>query len=164
MLTSSRDIKKKLEREGWVLVRVRGSHHVFRSSAKGATIVLPQPKKDWELARRVPSIGRRAGAWTRHAMSQYVAIIEDVGPDKAIGVWFPDLPGCFSAGDTLEQALGNAPQAIALYAESLEQEGKPLPRPRRLSVLKSDPTFLSDLKGNMVALISVSEPMPTAAE
>ena len=97
-------------------------------------------------------------------MSQYVAIIEDSGPDKAIGVWFPDLPGCFSAGDTLEQALANAPQAIALYAESLEEAGKPLPQPRRLSVLKSDPTFLSDLKGNMIALIPVPEVMPSAAE
>ena len=97
-------------------------------------------------------------------MFQYVAIIEDAGPDKAIGVWFPDLPGCFSGGDTLEEALANAPEAIALYAESLEEQGKPLPQPRRLSVLKSDPTFVSDVEGNMVALISVRESMPSAAE
>ena len=38
-------------------------------------------------------------------MSHYVAIIEDAGPDKAVGVWFPDLPGCFSAGDTLDEAI-----------------------------------------------------------
>ena len=43
-------------------------------------------------------------------MSHYVAIIEDAGPDKAIGVWFPDLPGCFSAGDTLDEAIQNAPE------------------------------------------------------
>jgi predicted RNase H-like HicB family nuclease len=97
-------------------------------------------------------------------MSQYIAIIDNVGPDKAIGVWFPDLLGCFSGGDTLEQAIANAPEAIALYAASLKEAGRPLPRPRRLSVLKSDPTFLSDLEGNMVALISVSEPVPSAAE
>ena len=58
-------------------------------------------------------------------MSQYVAIIEDAGPDKAIGVWFPDLPGCFSAGDTLDEAMSNAAVAIALYAEALEEQGKP---------------------------------------
>jgi predicted RNase H-like HicB family nuclease len=97
-------------------------------------------------------------------MSQYVAIIEDAGSSKAIGVWFPDLPGCFSGGDTLEQALTNAPQAVALYAEALEEQGKPLPPPRRLSALKTDPTFLSDVEGNMVALISVPEAMPSAAE
>jgi predicted RNase H-like HicB family nuclease len=97
-------------------------------------------------------------------MSQYVAIIEDAGPDKAIGVWFPDLPGCFSGGDTLEEALANAPQAIALYAESLGEEGSQLPEPRRLSALKSDPTFLSDVEGHMIALVSVQEPMQSAAE
>ena len=94
----------------------------------------------------------------------YAAVFEDAGPDKAIGVWFPDLPGCFSGGDTLDEALANAPQAVALYAESLEEQGKPLPQPRRLSVLKSDPTFLTDVGGNMVALISVGESIPSAAE
>jgi len=46
MLTNSRDIKRRLEREGWVLDRVKGSHHVFRKPANGAIIVLPHPKKD----------------------------------------------------------------------------------------------------------------------
>jgi predicted RNase H-like HicB family nuclease len=40
--------------------------------------------------------------------SHYVAIVEDAGPDKAVGVWFPDLPGCFSAGDSLDEAIRNA--------------------------------------------------------
>jgi predicted RNA binding protein YcfA (HicA-like mRNA interferase family) len=46
MLTSSRGIKRRLERDGWILVRVRGSHHVFRAPKTGAIIVLPHPKKD----------------------------------------------------------------------------------------------------------------------
>jgi len=46
MLTNSRDIKQRLEREGWVLVRVTGSHHVFKHLLNRNTIVLPHPKKD----------------------------------------------------------------------------------------------------------------------
>jgi predicted RNA binding protein YcfA (HicA-like mRNA interferase family) len=46
MLTNSRDIKRRLEREGWVLVRTAGSHHVFKGPASRETIVLPHPKKD----------------------------------------------------------------------------------------------------------------------
>lgn len=46
MLTSSRDIKRRLEAEGWTHVRTVGSHHVFRHPAKDARIVLPHPKKD----------------------------------------------------------------------------------------------------------------------
>ena len=41
-------------------------------------------------------------------MAHYIAIIEDAGPDHAVGVWFPDLPGCTSAGDDIDDALRNA--------------------------------------------------------
>jgi len=54
-------------------------------------------------------------------MPHYVAIVEDAGPDKAVGLWFPDLPGCFSAGDDVDEALRNAEEALALY----------MPNPRR---------------------------------
>ena len=66
-------------------------------------------------------------------MPHYVAIVEDAGPDKAIGLWFPDLPGCFSAGDTVDEALLNAGEALSLYAESLAKEGRPLPAPRSVT-------------------------------
>jgi predicted RNA binding protein YcfA (HicA-like mRNA interferase family) len=46
MLTNSRDIKRRLENDGWVLERVTGSHHVFKHSIIRDTIVLPYPKKD----------------------------------------------------------------------------------------------------------------------
>ena len=46
MLTSSRDIKQRLEREGWILQRIAGSHHVFRHPQTNEPIVLPHPKKD----------------------------------------------------------------------------------------------------------------------
>lgn len=46
MLTNSRDIVRRLEREGWTLVRVTGSHHVFKNPASGETVVVPHPKKD----------------------------------------------------------------------------------------------------------------------
>jgi predicted RNA binding protein YcfA (HicA-like mRNA interferase family) len=46
MLTNSRDIIRRLEREGWTLVRVTGSHHVLKSPISGATVVVPHPKKD----------------------------------------------------------------------------------------------------------------------
>ena len=88
-------------------------------------------------------------------MPHYIAIIEDAGPDRAIGVWFPDLPGCFSAGDDLDEALRNAPEAISLYAESLMRERKSLPPPRSLSKLKNDPALAEDLRDHIVALVSL---------
>jgi predicted RNA binding protein YcfA (HicA-like mRNA interferase family) len=46
MLRSSREIRRRLERDGWQLDRVRGSHHVFRNPRTGVIVVLPHPKKD----------------------------------------------------------------------------------------------------------------------
>lgn len=46
MLTNSRDIIRRLEREGWTLVRITGSHHVFKNAASGEILVVPHPKKD----------------------------------------------------------------------------------------------------------------------
>jgi predicted RNase H-like HicB family nuclease len=58
-------------------------------------------------------------------MADYIAIVEDAGPDRAVGIWFPDLPpGCTSAGDDIDEALRNAPEALELYAENIERDGK----------------------------------------
>lgn len=46
MLTNSRDILRRLQKEGWALERVTGSHHVFKSPVSGDTVVVPHPKKD----------------------------------------------------------------------------------------------------------------------
>jgi predicted RNase H-like HicB family nuclease len=97
-------------------------------------------------------------------MSAYVAIIEDAGPNDAIGVWFPDLPGCFSAGDDVDDALRNAGDAIAAYAEALAQEGRALPAPRTLSVLRDDPAVAADIRDHIVALIAFPADIDRAAE
>jgi predicted RNase H-like HicB family nuclease len=88
-------------------------------------------------------------------MPHYVAIVEDAGPDKAIGIWFPDLPGCFSAGDDVDEALRNAEEALALYAEAEAKEGRTLPLARTLSALRDDPAAASDLHDHMVALVAL---------
>jgi predicted RNase H-like HicB family nuclease len=91
----------------------------------------------------------------RFAVAHYIAIIEDAGPDHAVGVWFPDLPGCTSAGDDIDEALHNAPQALELYAESFAADGRPMPRPRTLTELKADPDIADDIKSYMVALVEL---------
>ena len=46
------------------------------------------------------------------------------------GYWVvecPSLPGCISQGKTKEEAIANIKEAIALYIESLEAHGDPVP-------------------------------------
>lgn len=39
----------------------------------------------------------------------------------------PELPGCFSQGDTLQDALNNAREAIKLHLEGLREAGEEVP-------------------------------------
>jgi predicted RNA binding protein YcfA (HicA-like mRNA interferase family) len=63
MLTNSRDIKRRLEQDGWQLERIAGSHHVFKHPVRRDTIVLPHPRKDLGLGL-VRAIYKQAG-WPR---------------------------------------------------------------------------------------------------
>ena len=97
-------------------------------------------------------------------MPHYVAIVEDAGPEKALGIWFPDLPGCFSAGDDIDQAMRNAHEALLLYAETLNEEGRTLPPPRTVSALKKDPAVAEDMRDHTVALVTLPANSVYAAE
>lgn len=86
-------------------------------------------------------------------MTHVVAIIQEEGTDTAAGVWFPDLPGCFSAGDTLDEALRNAPEALGLWTEAMMAQGLAIPRQRTLDDLRRDPVIAAEMTGNLIALV-----------
>jgi len=58
-------------------------------------------------------------------------IVQDEGDrsQDGYGVVFPDLPGCTTSGDTVEQAYQHAFDALALHVEGMIEEGIPLPDP-----------------------------------
>jgi len=64
---------------------------------------------------------------------KFTIAIEPGTKKTAFGVAVPDLPGCFSAGDTVEEAFDNAREAIEAHTEVLAEESKELPRPRPMS-------------------------------
>lgn len=49
-------------------------------------------------------------------MKTFVALVHK-DPDSAYGVTFPDLPGCFSAADDLDDVVANAADALRLWFE-----------------------------------------------
>ncbi|MDO4585319.1 MAG: type II toxin-antitoxin system HicB family antitoxin [Planctomycetia bacterium] len=73
----------------------------------------------------------------------YPAIFE--WGETSIGVRFPDLPGCFSAGNSLKEAKRMAKEALALHLANLSE---PLPKPSPCNVVET-----SDLED--VCLITV---------
>jgi predicted RNase H-like HicB family nuclease len=51
---------------------------------------------------------------------EYRAVFQEE-TDGGYSVWVPDLPGCASQGETLEEALENIKEAIELYLEDSDQ-------------------------------------------
>ncbi len=66
----------------------------------------------------------------------------EVGDDRhAYGVVVPDLPGCFSAGDTLDEAMVNAHEAIELWLETVMDDNGTIPAPSPVAALQARAEF-----------------------
>lgn len=66
---------------------------------------------------------------------RYPIVIEPGNERTAWGVVVPDLPGCFSAGDSLDEALLEAEQAVELHMTALMEAGHPIPAPSQLQAV-----------------------------
>lgn len=62
-------------------------------------------------------------------------------PDSDYGVTLPDVPGCFSAGCTVDEALDNAKEALALHFEGLVADGEALPQPQAIDQHLNNPGY-----------------------
>lgn len=62
-------------------------------------------------------------------------------PGTAHGVTVPDIPGCFSAGETIDEALENAQEAICGHLELLAEEGEAAPAASRIETLQANPDY-----------------------
>jgi predicted RNA binding protein YcfA (HicA-like mRNA interferase family) len=56
----SAQLIRELEKAGWVLKRVRGSHHVFIHPRRGGIVVVPHPKRELGVGL-VAAIRKQAG-------------------------------------------------------------------------------------------------------
>lgn len=74
-------------------------------------------------------------------VKHYPAIVErgenDVG-EVGFGVFFPDLPGCVSGGDSLEETLINAEKVLAMHVEAMVRDGEEIPAPSPLDGIAYD--------------------------
>ena len=69
-------------------------------------------------------------------MTRYVALID--GQPGAFGVVIPDCPGCVGMGDTIEDALDNAAEALRDWMEAIEAQGGAAPVPRSMEAVRAD--------------------------
>jgi predicted RNase H-like HicB family nuclease len=93
-------------------------------------------------------------------MAGYIALVhKDDG--TSYGVSFPDVPGCISAGDTFEEAVAHAAEALAGHLALMRADGDDIPQPRTFEELKHDPDFIADAAD---AIVTVVQPQRMAAD
>jgi antitoxin HicB len=97
-------------------------------------------------------------------MAYYIALIHK-DDDSCYGVSFPDLPGVFAAGDTIDEAMRKAAEVIAFAAEDWSDlKGETFPPPRTIDQLRADPGFRDDAEDAVVAGVPFRVSAEAAAE
>ena len=69
-------------------------------------------------------------------MERYYALID--GEAGGYGIVFPDLPGCTAMGETVDEAIGNAAEALRDWVTAKEARAS-VPSPRDIEALRRDP-------------------------
>ena len=82
-------------------------------------------------------------------MNYPVVIHKD--PDSDYGVTVPDLPGCFSAGSTIDEALVQVVEAIETQLEGLLLAGAELPAGATIEAFQNEPAYA----GGVWAIVTV---------
>ena len=72
---------------------------------------------------------------------RYPIVIEPGTSSTGYGVVVPDLPGCFLAGDTLEDALAAVEEAAAAWIDAALDAGEAVPPPSSLDALRDNPDY-----------------------
>jgi predicted RNase H-like HicB family nuclease len=70
-------------------------------------------------------------------MRPYIALIHKESTSD-FGVSFPDLPGCVTAGATLDEARQMAAEALALHLDGMAADGDAAPDPSSLDAIMAD--------------------------
>ena len=86
-------------------------------------------------------------------MPHYIALIHKES-DSSYGVSFPDVPGVIAAGDTIDEALQRAVEALEFAADDWrEYAGRPFPPARTIDELRGSAAFREDSADAVVAAI-----------
>lgn len=72
---------------------------------------------------------------------RYPIVIEIGNDTTAFGVVVPDLPGCFSAGDSLDEAVAAAEEAAVAWIDATLDAGGDVPGPSSLEAIRANPDY-----------------------
>ncbi|MFI5015822.1 MAG: type II toxin-antitoxin system HicB family antitoxin [Hyphomicrobiales bacterium] len=84
-------------------------------------------------------------------LTYFVGIVD--GEGEAWGVRFPDCPGAYGGGPTIEAAISDATTALAAWSEATLKDGGPLPAPRSLAEIAADARSMPNAELGEIAVL-----------
>ncbi len=88
---------------------------------------------------------------SREIIKMKYPIVIHKDPSSDYSVTIPDLPGCFSAGSTIEEAISMAQEAAECHIEGMLIDSEPIPTPSDIEVHRNN----SDFEDGIWALVQV---------
>lgn len=89
-------------------------------------------------------------------MKEYIAVIHK-DEDSDFSLFFPDVPGCFSAGSTMEEARINAAEALAGHVAILVEDGQEVAEPSTLDEIRNHEDVEDPVAFFAVPLVAVKQ-------
>ena len=71
-------------------------------------------------------------------MNIYVGLVRKY-PQSSYGIDFPDFPGCISGGETLDDAIRRAEEAMNFHIKGMIEDGQSIPKPTLLDTIVARP-------------------------
>ena len=85
--------------------------------------------------------------WQCNPMLTHYPIVIHKDNDSDYGITVPDLPGCFSAGTSMAEALQQAKEAIECHIEGLLLDNETLPTPtQNYTLLAEKPEYKDGIR------------------
>ncbi len=75
---------------------------------------------------------------------RYIVVVHK-DEDSDYGVSVPDLGGCFSAGESVEEALENVVEAIECHLEAIIMDGEKIPPTNSIEFHRKNPEYQDGL-------------------
>lgn len=117
---NSRDIIKKLKQDGFEHTHTKGDHWKFKKNDR--IVIVPHPKKDLPNRHcQKHVLASRVGV----EVNMKYSVLVHKEDDPEYGVTIPDIPGCFTLGETIEQAIQKVQEAVELYYEGEDLDAPP---------------------------------------
>jgi predicted RNA binding protein YcfA (HicA-like mRNA interferase family)/predicted RNase H-like HicB family nuclease len=124
-----RELISLLEDDGWLMVRMRGSHRQFQHPSKAGTVTVAGKMSADIPPGTLRSALKQAGLKKakENQTMQYLVVVEE--GEEGFGAYVPDLPGCIAAAETKEEVLELIREAMDFHIEGLKEQRQEVPLP-----------------------------------